>query len=847
MDVTETRLRVVLGGDQRYRVPLYQRPYSWTDTQLTRLWSDLLDLTEQLATNEKSTHFTGSLVLDLGRAGPGVNEYLVVDGQQRLTTLSVLLCAIRDHFAEHEPDQPQKRELVHERYLVDKYRQGDERLKLLPTQADRDDYRALVDGSGVGNPLSRVTTAYRYFRLQLQQADDPDDPNDIDRILEAALGGLAFVSITARGDDNVYRIFESLNNTGMKLTQGDLLRNYMFMRLGSRGEEAYATWWLPMQDRLSASDLEALFWMDLIVAKSEVKLGDIYSAQRDRMDDLSDDEVFDEVKRYAGLARLLEGMRHPDRLPQFDQQVQVRLGRLQAWGSAGADPLVLHLLARTDAGEMSANELESCLAILESFFVRRLLVGASSNALSRILLRAPSDMRSDLPIAEALSLYLSTGRKFFASDDQVREAVLTKPLYYIGKPHQKKLLLQWLEDTYESKEPIDLARATIEHVLPQTLTPFWRDALTQDAEADESAEGIHEELVHTLGNLTLSAYNSELGNRDFPEKKEMLRKSGIRLNSEIADKESWSRAEIVERGRELAERIVTTWVAPTQSSDVVETGATWTLVREAVEAIPPGRWTTYGDLAALASTYPQPVAAFVARSPMTGAWRVLRAGGTIADGFRWGPNSEHASQTPREVLESEGLAFDADGHADPEQRVSAIELAELLGIEFEIDDSLDTAAGDESDDYNRFVAQLAESQSASAVHGMLGLIRFWRSIGGELGFGDRAETSCFFMARRGKRHLGGNGIWPFTVYPRAGTVEVVFQYLKDRPPFDRLDLREELRTRLNRIDGIDIAEDRLQLRPSFRVSVLESETNQDAVADVLRFFMDEVSTSEAGD
>jgi Uncharacterized conserved protein len=844
MDVAELRLRAVLGGDHRYRVPLYQRPYSWTEKQLSRLWVDLVGVAEQLTRNDKATHFTGSLVLDLGRVGPGVNEYLVVDGQQRLTTLSILLCAIRDHFAEREPDRPEKREFVHERYLVDKYQQGDDRLKLLPTQADRDDYRALIDGTGAGDPQSRVTTAYRYFRLQLDLADDPDDPHDIDRILEAALGALAFVSITARGEDNVYRIFESLNNTGMKLTQGDLLRNYIFMRLSARGEEAYTTWWLPMQDRLSANDLEALFWMDLVATDSEVKQGDIYAAQQDRMHEMSADEVFDEVKRFANLSRLLEGMRNPDRLSQFGSVVPARLRRLNAWGVGAADPLVLRLLARAESGEITVGELESCLAILESFLVRRLVVGASSNALSRILLRAPSDMRKDLPIAEALSHYFSTGRKFFASDDQIREAVLTKPMYFMGKPHQKKLLLQWLEDTYESKEPIDLSKATIEHVLPQTLTPYWRDALTHDADSDESAESIHEELVHTLGNLTLSAYNSELSNRDFPEKRARLGESGIRLNAAIAAQERWGRAEIVARGRELAERIIATWVAPSQTTDVVETGATWALVREAVEAIPPGNWTTYGDLAALASTYAQAVAGFVTRGTLTGAWRVLRAGGFIALGFRWSPNSEHAGRSPYEVLESEGLMFDSDGRADPARRLSSADLADMLGLELDVEEAFDPESDGDSEDFDRFVTQLTEAQSASAVHGMLELIRFWRSIGGELGFGQQAETSCFFMARRGKRHLGGNGIWPFTVYPKAGTIEVVFQYLKDRPPFDRLDLRQELRNRLNRIPGIDISEDRLHLRPSFRVTVLESEENQDAVADVLRFFMNEVVATE---
>ena len=471
MDVRESRLRNILGGDQRYLVPLYQRPYSWTEKQLERLWIDLLGIAADLKTNDAASHFTGSLVLDLGRAGPGTSEYLVVDGQQRLTTLSVLLCALRDHIAAHEPESPDKVAQIHKRYLIDEFKSGDDRLRLVPTQADRDDYRAIVDGGTQLNSTSRIATAYRFFRLQLELADDPNDPHDIDQLQDAVLGALAFVTITAKGDDNVYRIFESLNNTGMKLTQGDLLRNYLFMRLGSRGDEVYQSWWLPMQERLSARDLEGLFWMDLVVQKSELKQDDVYSAQQTRMDSLTADQVFEEVKRFSELSTLLVAIRQPEAADLLNSEARLHLRRIRDWGATSADPLILHLLDLHKRGELTADELNSCLRTLESFLVRRLILGAPANGLARILYRASSDMRSDRPIPEALMLYLSSGRKFFASDDQVREAARTKPLYYMGRASQKKLLLQWLDETFASKEPVDFSGTSIEHVLPQTLTP----------------------------------------------------------------------------------------------------------------------------------------------------------------------------------------------------------------------------------------------------------------------------------------------------------------------------------------------------------------------------------------
>jgi len=222
----------------------------------------------------------------------------------------------------------------------------------------------------------------------------------------------------------------------------------------------------------------------------------------------------------------------------------------------------------------------------------------------------------------------------------------------------------------------------------------------------------------------------------------------------------------------------------------------------------------------------------------------MQAGGTVAPGFKWSPGSEHAGKSPRNILESEGVVFDDNDHADPAQRLTSLQLAQMLGLHLDPEGEETGSTDDDSPDYEEFIRQLAETQPAAAVHGVIELLSFWRSIGGSLGFGAQTEKSCFLMARRGQRHQGGAGIWPFTMYPKAGTIEVVFQYLKDRPPFDDLELRRELRVRLNKINGIEIGEDRLATRPSFKVSVLESAADREAVCELLKFFMDEVKRVE---
>jgi uncharacterized protein with ParB-like and HNH nuclease domain len=192
----ETTLQELLEGSKQYRVPLYQRTYSWTKTQLARLWDDLEQLAKDRVSKPALTHFIGSLVLAPSPSnGPaGVAEYLVVDGQQRLTTLSILLCAIRDHRVKAET--PEHRERIDQQYLTNRWKPEQHRLKLLPTQADREAYRACVDATphvGGGDPIGM---AYRFFSARLVEVDDPDDPADIDRIEDAVIAGLSLVSVT---------------------------------------------------------------------------------------------------------------------------------------------------------------------------------------------------------------------------------------------------------------------------------------------------------------------------------------------------------------------------------------------------------------------------------------------------------------------------------------------------------------------------------------------------------------------------------------------------------------------------------------------------------------------------
>lgn len=678
----ETNLAGVLEGKKQYQVPLYQRVYSWRKAQLDQLWTDIAELAAARRDDPSATHFIGSLVLSQSPdySVVGVSKLLVVDGQQRLTTLTILLAALRDHLI--ESGDPERAQGIQAQYLVNVY-DKDKSAKVLPTQADRAAYLAVVRSAPDAGGSDKVGEAYNHFRSKIAAADDPDDSHDLEEIENAVVNGLALVVVTAEPRDNAHRIFESLNNTGLQLTQSDLLKNYLFMRLGDRGDEVYESVWLPLERKLTAENLELLFWLDLVQSDERVKQSDTYVGQQKRLEELNEPaQIAEEVIRVAKLGDVLATILEPSL--EDDPEIRRRLTRISAWGSTTAYPVVMRILDRRVSGTATVEQVQRALTYLESYFVRRIVIGRATASLNRTLLQAVASIGDANEIDVALREYLSRGRKYYGTDKQVRDAVRTVPFYWQGRAAQKKLILQWLEESFGSKEVVDPVSLTIEHVLPQTLTGAARDAFAGALPEGSDVAYEHDRLVHTIGNLTLSGYNSELSNRPFGEKRVMLAESGLRMNQTIAGYATWGAAEIDERGLELAERIIELWPGPDEA--LISTGAEEPSVMRRVIAsivaeIPAGRWTSYGEVAVVAGSYPQPVAAVISSNPMQGAWRVLQTGGTISPGFRW--LEPDRTDDPRGFLESEGLTFDHDGHADEEQLISAEELAGLLGLEIE--------------------------------------------------------------------------------------------------------------------------------------------------------------------
>lgn len=841
------------GRTQQFQVPLYQRTYSWSEKQLAQLWNDILEQAELLDSGASaSTHFLGSVVL----APSPQNEatfprWLVVDGQQRLTTLSLALVAIRDHIAEGTPDEAER---IDEEYLINKRKHGDEYFRLLPTQADRPQFAAHVRSLPAEQTAGdRVASAYRFFRRKLVETDDAAGNGDILRMEQAITSRLTLVVVSAERGDNVHRIFESLNNTGLKLSQADLLRNYLFMRLPTRGERVYETYWLPLQASLTNDELEQLMWLQLVLDRDDrVRRQDLYAAQQKHFEngaaegERAEADIEDYIKELHRRSAHFRKMIHP--VEESDPAVRGHLRRLHDWQAVVTYPALMLLLDRRARGELDDEETARALSYVESFLVRRTVCRVATNNLNRIFQAVPAQLPRDVPVADGLRQLLSADNRQWPGDEELREKIRSAPFYQYGRPNQRKLVLQRLEESHEHPEPVDFdtAQLTIEHVMPQSPGDEWIQMLKADTAEGESPEDLHSRLQHTLGNLTLTGVNAELSNHPFERKQGLLHGSHLEMNRCIAATERWGRAEILARADDLTDRAIRLWPAPLRGVGRAERSRDWSLAHQVLAALPHGTWTSYGDLAAYIGSGAQAVGNHLANTDgVVNAYRVLNADGKVADGFQWAGQDRG---DVRALLSVDGIHFTTSGAADPAQRLTGDDLA-LLVVDADGEDQAVEVSEPAHESTERpgvetrsarFLRQLATDDTPTTVAAVREVIAGWERLGGWTGHGaGKAMTSAFLML--GSAGAPGRGIWPIVLYPgsgRGGTAEVVFQHLANREPFTERSLRAELLDRLNELEGVALPQGKLELRPGFRLAVLEDERNRERLLKTLGWFKD---------
>ena len=552
MEASPAKVIQYFNGEKQNLIPLFQRPYSWKRTNWQTLWDDVM---VQYDLEDKSTHFMGAIVSVPARSVPvGVSKYLIIDGQQRLTTISLLLCALRDLVDKNTADR------IHQVYLTNLFRDPEDTLKFVPTQADRDRYRAIVLDRQVPLDGSLMVEAYDFFKRQLVSGTDSNGDQGVDpaKVLTTIEHALQVVMINLGDEDDPYLIFESLNFKGEPLTQADLVRNYLLMRfrhslsIGGEQERIYSQYWSPMETQLNDNLTEFLRHYAMKDGDN-IYQGGIYAATKARLKGMeSAEEVEHEVQRMKEFAGLYASILDP--ALESDPALRRRLENIRDLDVTTSYPLLLRFLGARKAGLLVADELELCLGLVESFVVRRAVCAVPTNALNKLFLQWTRNFpASQYSVWLHASMSSGAGGRRFPSDIEFSEAFKNQPQYGRGAT---RFILWRLERSFAHKEPVDLESTTIEHVLPQTLTEAWI------AELGSDANEVHARLIGTLGNLTLTGYNAELGNLSFAEKKEKLSNTHIELTRWILDQPNWRETEIAERADKLLSKAKELWIAP---------------------------------------------------------------------------------------------------------------------------------------------------------------------------------------------------------------------------------------------------------------------------------------------
>ena len=550
------------GSEKRFIIPVYQRNYSWKVENCRQLYDDLV----KLSINERNMHFFGSLVSVYN----GISEeFLIIDGQQRVTTISLLLLAIHNILKEGKLVAEDKKliDKVYNKYLVDEYDPTEKRIKLKAVNKDLEAFEKLFDEEPSEYiPNSDITINYLYFYERILKEEISIDA------LYDAISKLMVINITVGEDDNPQLIFESLNSTGVDLTEGDKIRNFVLMGQKPEDQEAfYKKYWSKIEvctgNDNNNNNGVSLFVRDYlsVMRQSTPSMDKIYPVFKSYVAEknISIEDLLKELLDYARLYEVLTKS-------QFkDEVVNASIYRLNYLETTVSRPFFLQVLNLHKQGILTNKDLREIFLMVENYLFRRNICEVPTNALNKVFLTLNREIHRydgtyDNYVEKmkfALTSKKESGR---FPDDQEFSTALSEKQVYLMRGHYKNYLFERFENfgTDEIKDVftrIENGKYTIEHIMPQTITPAWRAALGED-----SSE-IHATWIHRLANLTLTAYNSSYSNNPFIDKRDAengFKNSGIRMNQLIAQKDKWTLAELEERDAYMVSKALDIWSYP---------------------------------------------------------------------------------------------------------------------------------------------------------------------------------------------------------------------------------------------------------------------------------------------
>ena len=563
MKATEANLLGFLKKSPQFIIPIYQRTYSWTKPQCDQLWDDIIR-----TGNDDSIpgHFIGSIVY-IERGIYQVSSQtplLVIDGQQRLTTISLIIEALARHLDEDEPIEGFSARKLRNYYLTNPEEDGQKHYKLLLTQTDEQTLMAIMKQRQIPEPNSlRVGANFDLFEEKIKALGENIAP------LCKGLEKLMLVDISLdRGHDNPQLIFESMNSTGLALSQADLIRNYVLMGLEpNQQEDLYTNYWRPME---MAFGQEAYsrhfdgFMRNYLTIKTGMipKIGRVYEefksySQKKDPEPIEVDTLLADLNDFAKYYCAIALGKEPE--PGLAAAFQ----DIQELKVDVSYPLILEMYDDYHKGRLSLNDFTQAVRYIESYVFRRAICDIPTNSLNNTFAYFRRALKKDQYLESILAHFIQMpSYRRFPNDEEFSREIQVKNLYN----NRTSYWLRRLEN-HDRKEPVPVNEYTIEHILPQNenLPEAWKNSLGKEWKT------VQDTWLHTLGNLTLTGYNTEYRDRPFAEKRDMkggFRESPLRLNEGLTELDEWNEDTIRARAKGLANKATIVWKGPALSTDL---------------------------------------------------------------------------------------------------------------------------------------------------------------------------------------------------------------------------------------------------------------------------------------
>jgi len=565
MKANETKVDKFLATNETtFAIPVYQRNYDWTLFQCKQLLHDIIETGKNDKTN---AHFIGSIVYvhDDVYTASGLTELTIIDGQQRLTTITLIYIAL--YRLAKELDNQMLVNRIQKTYLINEFAPEEEKLKLKPTENNKEALRHILNSTD-GEEFkgySKIIENFDYFRSAINAENF--------EVIQRGLSKLIFVDIALdRQKDNPQRIFESLNSTGLELSQADLIRNYILMGLSrSNQDRIYKSYWEVIEKNAKDETLNKTrvseFIRDFLTLKNKEipNKGDVYAKFKEKYPTSTIDELELVLTELKSLVKYYNKLTNPKNEP--DKLIRTQLEYINRLEINVAFPFLMKVYEDFSNDIVDKATFISVLSTVQSFTFRRFILGLPTNALNKIFMGLYDKVEpNNYLFSIQKSLLQRSGVQRFPRNTETINALKEKDVYNI-KPKNRTYLLERLEN-FQNNEPVAIegnSDITIEHIFPQNPDPKWKIELGAD-----EYNLIKENYLNTIGNLTLSGNNGKLSNKPFLDKKVMnvdgkeqgYTFSRLWLNRDLKEKSKWDKTEIEERATTISERFIKIWEIP---------------------------------------------------------------------------------------------------------------------------------------------------------------------------------------------------------------------------------------------------------------------------------------------